>query len=110
MVCLAPRAPGDSVRPRRLAGVVVRPLNFTVRRRLSWRMGTNRRGWDRKRSENLRAAMTDAEIEALFQRSRTDLDSLTTEEVGVLFLITRDRIRLIEARLKPDDGKKHRPV
>ena len=31
MVCLAPRAPGDSVRPRRLSGVVVRPLNFTVR-------------------------------------------------------------------------------
>ena len=27
---LAPRAPGDSVRPRRLVGVVVRPLNFTV--------------------------------------------------------------------------------
>ena len=31
MICLAPRAPGDSVRPRRLSGVVVRPLNFTVR-------------------------------------------------------------------------------
>jgi hypothetical protein len=32
VVCLAPRARGDSVRPRRLSGVVVRPLNFTVRR------------------------------------------------------------------------------
>ena len=31
MVCLAPRAREDSVRPRRLDGVVVRPLNFTVR-------------------------------------------------------------------------------
>ena len=31
MVCLAPRAPGDSVRPGRLSGVVVRPLKFTVR-------------------------------------------------------------------------------
>ena len=31
MVGLAPRAPGDSVRPRRLSRVVVRPLNFTVR-------------------------------------------------------------------------------
>ena len=29
---LAPRALGGSVRPRRLPGVVVRPLNFTVRR------------------------------------------------------------------------------
>ena len=31
---MAPRAPGDSVRPRRLAGVLVRPLNFTVRFRM----------------------------------------------------------------------------
>jgi len=31
---LAPRAPGDIVRPRRLSGVVVRPLNFTVRPRV----------------------------------------------------------------------------
>jgi len=31
VVGLAPRAPEDSVRPRRLSGVVVRPLNFTVR-------------------------------------------------------------------------------
>ena len=31
MVGLAPWALGDSVRPRRLSDVVVRPLNFTVR-------------------------------------------------------------------------------
>jgi len=30
VVCLAPRAPGDSVRPRHQVGVVGRPLNFTV--------------------------------------------------------------------------------
>ena len=30
MVCLAPRAPGDSVRPRRLIGASGQPLNFTV--------------------------------------------------------------------------------
>jgi hypothetical protein len=35
VVCLAPRAPGESVRPRRLSGVVMRPLNFTVRRMVS---------------------------------------------------------------------------
>ena len=29
---LPPRAPEDSVRPRRLLGASVRPLNFTVRR------------------------------------------------------------------------------
>jgi len=33
VVWLAPRVPGDSVRPRRLSGVVVRPLNFTVGQR-----------------------------------------------------------------------------
>ena len=31
MVCLAPRAREESVRPRRLSGVGARPLNFTVR-------------------------------------------------------------------------------
>ena len=31
MICLAPRALEDIVRPRRLADVVVRPLSFTVR-------------------------------------------------------------------------------
>ena len=96
------------MRPRRLMGASGRPLNFTVRRRPIKRMSTNQRGWDRKRSEKLRAAMTDAEIEALFERSKSDLDSLSIDEVGVLFLINRDRIRLIEARLKPDDGKKPR--
>ena len=34
MVCLAPRAREDSVRPRRSSGAVVRPLNFTVRFRM----------------------------------------------------------------------------
>jgi hypothetical protein len=33
VVCLAPRALEDSVRPRRLSEVGTRPLNFTVRRR-----------------------------------------------------------------------------
>jgi len=33
VVCLAPRALEEIVRPRRAAGVVVRPLNFTVRPR-----------------------------------------------------------------------------
>ena len=36
MVCLGPRARGNSVRPRRLSDVVVRPLNFTVRFRMHW--------------------------------------------------------------------------
>jgi hypothetical protein len=31
VICLAPRAREKIVRPRRPSGVVVRPLNFTVR-------------------------------------------------------------------------------
>jgi hypothetical protein len=31
VVCLGPRVPGEIVGPRPLSGVVVRPLNFTVR-------------------------------------------------------------------------------
>ena len=38
MVWLAPRAPGDSVRPRLLSGLVGRPLNFTVRSRVLSRL------------------------------------------------------------------------
>jgi hypothetical protein len=35
VVCLGPRALGDTVRPQRSSGVVVRPLNFTVRGQLA---------------------------------------------------------------------------
>jgi hypothetical protein len=35
VICLAPRALEDSVRPRRLADVGARPLNFTVRSRMA---------------------------------------------------------------------------
>jgi hypothetical protein len=39
VVCLAPRALEDSLRPRRLVGASVRPLNFTVRRRVAVTLG-----------------------------------------------------------------------
>jgi hypothetical protein len=34
VICLATRAPGDSLRPRRPSGSRARPLNFTVRSHL----------------------------------------------------------------------------
>jgi hypothetical protein len=40
VICLAPRAREDSVRPHRLAGASVRPLNVTVRRSLMLRIAT----------------------------------------------------------------------
>ena len=43
MICLAPRALRDSLRPRRLSGVVVRPLNFTVSRQRALSNGKSTR-------------------------------------------------------------------
>ena len=60
-------------------------------------MNDNRHGWDRQRAEQLRATLSDAEIQALAKR---DPRSLTLDEVGVLFLVTRDRIRAIEGRAR----------
>lgn len=53
-------------------------------------------GWDRQRSEQLRASLSEAEIEVLAKRAESDPKPLTLEEVEVLFLVTRDRIREIE--------------
>jgi DNA-directed RNA polymerase sigma subunit (sigma70/sigma32) len=63
-------------------------------------MNDNRPGWDRQRSEQLRATLSDAEIQALAKRAESDPTSLTLDEVGVLFLVTRDRIRAIEERAR----------
>jgi hypothetical protein len=60
--------------------------------------------WDRARLEKLRATMTRAEIDALQARSKADLDSLTLDDVGLLFLETRDRIRTIEAKSRKKRG------
>jgi DNA-directed RNA polymerase sigma subunit (sigma70/sigma32) len=62
------------------------------------------RKWDRARAEKLRAAMTDQQIAALRARSQTDLNSLTLDEVGVIFLVTRDLIRLIEFKAPKRHG------
>lgn len=59
--------------------------------------------WDRQRSEQLRATLSEPEIEALAKRAKSDPSSLTLDEVGVLFLVTRDRIREIERRAR-DNG------
>jgi DNA-directed RNA polymerase sigma subunit (sigma70/sigma32) len=60
--------------------------------------------WDRARLEKLRATMTRAEIDALRARSNADLNSLSLDEVGILFLDTRDRIRAIEAKARGTRG------
>jgi DNA-directed RNA polymerase sigma subunit (sigma70/sigma32) len=63
-------------------------------------MTENDQGWDRQRSEKLRAALNNDELEALAKRAESDPGSLTLDEVGVLFLVTRDRIKAIEAKAR----------
>ena len=60
--------------------------------------------WDQQRSERLRSTLSDADIEALKARAEAAPGSLTLDEVGVLFLVTRDRIRVIEAKAKRNKG------
>ena len=61
-------------------------------------MAKDKPNWDLKRSEQLRAKLSEAELLALLARSDVDPRSLSLDEVGVLFLVTRDRIRAIEAK------------
>lgn len=68
-------------------------------------MTEKRNKWDTVRLERLRAGMTSAEIEALRARSESDPSSLTLDEVGVLFLETRARIRTIEAKARKKRGR-----
>jgi DNA-directed RNA polymerase sigma subunit (sigma70/sigma32) len=56
--------------------------------------------WDLGRSERLRATLSASDIEALLVRSEKDPKALTLDEVGVLFLVTRDKIRAIEAKAR----------
>jgi len=56
--------------------------------------------FDRQRLEKLRASMSVAEIEDLQSRARKGTKSLTLDEVGILFLLTRERIREIEDKAR----------
>lgn len=63
-------------------------------------MSDNAPGRDRQRSEQLRATLSEADIKALAKRAKSDPRSLTLDELGVLFLVSRDRIRAIEAKAR----------
>jgi len=65
-------------------------------------------GWDRRRSEQLRATLSDADIEALAKRAKSNPKSISLDELGVLFLVTRDRIRAIEAKARRKGPDKKR--
>ena len=59
-------------------------------------MSQNDKSWDMLRVEQLRANMSANEIAALKAKGIANPASLTLDEVGVLFLVARDRIREIE--------------
>ena len=50
--------------------------------------------------------MSDEQIAALTARCERDPQSLSLDEVGVLYLVTRERIRDIEAQAKSSGGGK----
>ena len=53
--------------------------------------------WDIERVVALRDNMNDADIEALRTREKSDPKSLTVDEMGVLYIVARERIRELEA-------------
>ena len=69
-------------------------------RNLGMNMERSGVGWDRERSERLRSKLTDADLDDLKRRAEADPASLSLDEVGVLFLVTRDRIREIERKAR----------
>jgi hypothetical protein len=56
-----------------------------------------------ERAEELRASMSDAEIEALRLREQRDPTSLTIDEVGVLYVVTRERLHHLERQASESD-------
>jgi DNA-directed RNA polymerase sigma subunit (sigma70/sigma32) len=68
-------------------------------------MSEDQESWDMQRAEKLRSSMNEDEIAELKARGQADVASLTVDEAGVLFLITRERIREFE-RLARDKGGK----
>lgn len=67
-------------------------------------MSGDGKAWDMRRIEQLRSSMSDADISALKSKGQAAPASLTLDEVGVLFLITRERIREIEKAARSSHG------
>ena len=61
--------------------------------------------WDLERARRLRAAMSDADLDALRRKEAEDSTSLTIDEAGVLFLATRERIAALERKAQDKKGQ-----
>jgi DNA-directed RNA polymerase sigma subunit (sigma70/sigma32) len=64
---------------------------------------------DYERLGKLREAMSQSEIEALQARFKSDPHSLSLDEAGVLFLVTRERIRGFKERARRKRGDPEDP-
>jgi DNA-directed RNA polymerase sigma subunit (sigma70/sigma32) len=58
------------------------------------------RKFDEERLSKLLEGMSQADRERLEARSMADSKSITLDEVGILFLITREKIRAFEKRAR----------
>jgi DNA-directed RNA polymerase sigma subunit (sigma70/sigma32) len=66
---------------------------------------TDTDGLDWAKLERLRQEMTAADIEALRVRFDRDPNSLSPDEVAVLHLVTREKIRAFEAKAQRKQDK-----
>jgi DNA-directed RNA polymerase sigma subunit (sigma70/sigma32) len=68
-------------------------------------MNEGGKAWDMSSAEKLRANMSADEVAALKLKGQVKPASLTLDEVGVLFLVTRERIREIERNAGSKGGQ-----
>jgi DNA-directed RNA polymerase sigma subunit (sigma70/sigma32) len=67
---------------------------------MGWCMTSQNDGLETQRFQKLRDAMSADDIEALQSRFKQDPDSLSADEVGVLYIVTREKIRAFEAKAR----------
>jgi hypothetical protein len=94
VVCLAPRALWEIVRPRRLADVVVRPLNFTVRAHRQAIVETKRG------SCHCGAIQFEVDLNHGFEKLRRCNCSLCRRKGAVMASVTIDRLRVTKGQDK----------
>jgi DNA-directed RNA polymerase sigma subunit (sigma70/sigma32) len=63
-------------------------------------MNEGGRKLDEERLSKLRNEMSDVDLKRLEARSKADSKSLTLDEVGILFIWTRERIRAFEKKAR----------
>jgi len=94
------------MRSRRASHGNARPLNCGVRRHVEVGDPMSDSDIESDRLKRLRDSMTQAEIDNLKARFDSQPDSLSRDEIAVLYLVTRERIAVFEskARKRNEEG------